>query len=74
MRKIIKNTLEEYLEEYIVKKEVISEKQSIAIIALFIIGGSSIFAQGLEAKKDAFWHGFLRAPCAAKTHAKTPRQ
>ena len=33
-------------------KEVISDKQGIALIVLFIIGSSSVFAMGLEAKKD----------------------
>ncbi|WP_432408296.1 GerAB/ArcD/ProY family transporter [Wukongibacter sp. M2B1] len=40
------------------KKEVISDKQGIAIIVLFIVGSSSIFAQGLEAKQD-LWLAFV---------------
>lgn len=39
-------------------KEVISDKQGIALIVLFIVGSSSIFAQGLEAKKD-LWLAFI---------------
>lgn len=36
----------------------ISEKQGISLIFLFIVGSSSIFAQGLEAKKD-LWLAFI---------------
>ena len=39
-------------------KEVVSDKQGIALIVLFIVGSSSIFAQGLEAKKD-LWLAFI---------------
>ncbi len=39
-------------------KERISEKQGISLIVLFIVGSSSIFAQGLEAKKD-LWIAFI---------------
>lgn len=39
-------------------KEVISDKQGIALIVLFIVGSASIFAQGLEAKKD-LWLAFI---------------
>ena len=39
-------------------KEVISDRQGIAIISLFIIGSSSIFSQGLEAKQD-IWLAFI---------------
>jgi len=41
-----------------VNKEVFSDKQGISLIVLFIIGSSSIFAQGLEAKKD-LWLAFI---------------
>ncbi|SHJ49448.1 GerAB/ArcD/ProY family transporter [Paramaledivibacter caminithermalis] len=40
------------------KKEVVSDKQGIALIVLFIVGSSSIFAQGIEAKKD-LWLAFI---------------
>lgn len=33
-------------------KEIVSDKQGIAIVILFIIGSSSIFVMGLEAEKD----------------------
>lgn len=33
-------------------KEIVSNKQGIALIVLFIIGSSSVFAMGMEAKKD----------------------
>ena len=39
-------------------KEIVSDKQGILLIFLFIIGSSSIFAQGLEAKKD-LWLAFI---------------
>lgn len=41
-------------------KEVISDKQGISIVILFIIGSSSIFLMGLEAKQDA-WVAFILA-------------
>lgn len=40
------------MEEYIVNKEVISDKQGILIVVMFILGTSSIFVTGLEAKND----------------------
>ncbi|SKC42833.1 GerAB/ArcD/ProY family transporter [Maledivibacter halophilus] len=40
------------------KKEVISDKQGIGLIVLFIVGSSSVFTQGLEAKKD-LWLAFI---------------
>lgn len=39
-------------------KERVSEKQGISLIFLFIIGSSTIYAQGLEAKKD-LWLAFI---------------
>lgn len=33
-------------------KEVISDKQGIPLIIMFIVGSSSIFIMGLEAKQD----------------------
>ncbi|CAH2213171.1 GerAB/ArcD/ProY family transporter [Tepidibacter aestuarii] len=39
-------------------KEVISDKQGIAILFLFLVGGSSIYAQGIEAKQD-IWLAFI---------------
>ncbi|CAH2214617.1 GerAB/ArcD/ProY family transporter [Tepidibacter aestuarii] len=41
-------------------KEVISDKQGISIVTLFIIGSNSIFVMGLEAKQDA-WLAFILA-------------
>ncbi|MCG8502465.1 MAG: endospore germination permease [Firmicutes bacterium] len=40
-------------------KEMISDKQKIASIILFLVGSTSIFAPGLEAKKDAWLAFFL---------------
>ncbi|WZL72452.1 endospore germination permease [Clostridiaceae bacterium 35-E11] len=40
------------------QKEIISDKQGILLIFFFFIGSSSIFAQGLEAKKD-LWLAFM---------------
>ena len=39
-------------------KEIISDNQGITIVSLFILGGASVFAQGLEAKKD-LWLAFI---------------
>lgn len=39
-------------------KEVISDKESISLIFLFIIGSTSIFSPGLDAKKD-LWLAFI---------------
>ncbi|MGF7057670.1 GerAB/ArcD/ProY family transporter [Brassicibacter mesophilus] len=41
-------------------KEVISDRQGIALISLFILGSTSIFAPGLDAKKD-IWLAFIIA-------------
>ncbi|WFD11088.1 GerAB/ArcD/ProY family transporter [Tepidibacter hydrothermalis] len=41
-------------------KEVISDKQGISIVILFIIGSTSIFVMGLEAKQDV-WLAFILA-------------
>ncbi|WP_432408452.1 GerAB/ArcD/ProY family transporter [Wukongibacter sp. M2B1] len=42
------------------KKEVVSEKQGISLMAMFIIGSSAIEVSGLEAEKD-FWIAILLA-------------
>lgn len=42
------------------KKEVISDRQGISLIVLFLIGSSSVFTMGLEAKKD-LWIAVLLA-------------
>ncbi len=41
-------------------KEIISDKQGVSIMILFLVGSTSIFAPGLEAKKDA-WLAFSLA-------------
>lgn len=45
-------------------KEVISDRQGIALISLFIIGSTSIFSPGLDAKRD-IWLAFIIATAMA---------
>lgn len=46
------------IKEITMNKEVISDKQGIALIFFFFIGATAIFAQGLDAKKD-LWLAFI---------------
>lgn len=52
------------MEENIVNKEVISDKQGILIIIMFILGTSSIFVTGLEAQND-IWLAVILSILAA---------